>query len=183
MKKSCEKQISLSEINSIGMEIILEYIYTGSIKEEFLTKDNIIEAFYAANYFQLTELQDFIMKTSKNAIEKNFKDNDSPELLSKFVEKNNLTENSNLQNLLIEAVATIPLNTIEFGRLSITGLQYLLSCTSKERMPFATPEYEVLRYSVILVAKQVSNDAYKTFMERLPTLEKLEQIKNSRIEN
>ncbi|POG81478.1 uncharacterized protein OCT59_021232 [Rhizophagus irregularis] len=192
MKESCEKQISLQEINnnislpeinSIGMEIVLEYIYTGSIKEEFLTKDNIIEAFYAANYFQLTELQDFITKTSKNAIEKNFKDNDSPELLSKFVEKNILTENSNLQNLLVEAVATIPLNIIEFGRLSITGLQYLLSCTSKERMPFATPEYEVLRYSVILVAKQVSNDAYKTFMERLPTLEKLEQIKNPRIEN
>ena len=35
------------------MEIILEYIYTGSIKEESLTKDNIIEVLYAANYFQL----------------------------------------------------------------------------------------------------------------------------------
>uniref|UniRef100_U9STN8 Uncharacterized protein n=1 Tax=Rhizophagus irregularis (strain DAOM 181602 / DAOM 197198 / MUCL 43194) TaxID=747089 RepID=U9STN8_RHIID len=32
-------------INSVGMEIILEYIYTGSVKEETLTK---VEDFYAA---------------------------------------------------------------------------------------------------------------------------------------
>ncbi|CAB5359122.1 unnamed protein product [Rhizophagus irregularis] len=52
MKESCEEQISLPEINSIGMEIILEYIYTGLNREESSTKDNMIEAFYAANYFQ-----------------------------------------------------------------------------------------------------------------------------------
>jgi hypothetical protein len=32
------------------------------------------------------------------------------------------------------------LNTIEFGRLSITALQYLLSYTYKKEIPFATPE-------------------------------------------
>src|SRR5205814_8189437 len=75
-----------------------------------------------------------------------------------------------------EAVANIPLNTIEFSRLSIAALQHLLSCTHKKEKSFATSEYEVFRYSAILAAKQVSNDAYKTLMERLPTLE---QIKNS----
>src|SRR5947209_8126174 len=53
MKESYQNQISFPEINSSVMEIILEYVYTGLIKEEFLTKDNIVEAFYAADYFQL----------------------------------------------------------------------------------------------------------------------------------
>src|ERR1044072_9778673 len=43
MKESYQNQISFPEISSSGMEIILEYIYTGLIKEEYLTKDNIIE--------------------------------------------------------------------------------------------------------------------------------------------
>src|SRR6266542_3885504 len=87
-------------------------------------------------------------------------------------------------NLLVEAVATIPLNSIEFGRLSITGLQCLLSCTHEKEKFFVTPEYEVFRYSAILAAKQVSNDAYKTLMKQLPTLEQIKQIENSvQVEN
>src|SRR5437762_6585465 len=62
MKESYEKQIYFPTINSSVMEIILEYTYTGSIKEECLTRDNIIEAFNASDYFQLPDLQDFIMK-------------------------------------------------------------------------------------------------------------------------
>jgi hypothetical protein len=181
MKETYENQISFPKINSVGMEIILEYTYTGSIKKESLTKDNIIEAFYAADYFQLPDLQDFIMQTFKNTLEKHNNDNNenySPELLSKFAEKMPLTENNILLNSIVEAVATIPLNTIEFGRLSIAGLKYLLSRTHEKEIPFATPEYEVFRYSVILVAKQVSNDAYKILMERLPTLEQTKQIDN-----
>src|ERR1043166_3302921 len=48
MKESYEKQISFPTINSSAMEIVLEYTYTGSIQKESLTKDNIVEAFYAA---------------------------------------------------------------------------------------------------------------------------------------
>src|SRR5579871_2327138 len=61
MKESYENKISFPKISSSGMEIILEFTYTGSIKEESLTKDNIIEAFNAVDYFQLPSLQDFIM--------------------------------------------------------------------------------------------------------------------------
>ncbi|RGB37156.1 hypothetical protein C1646_59110 [Rhizophagus diaphanus] len=92
-----------------------------------------------------------------------------------------LSENNILLNLLVEKVATIPLNTIEFNRLSITALQYLLSCTYEKEIAFVTPEYEVLRYSAILAAKQISDDAHKAIMKRLPTLE---QMKNSlQVEN
>src|SRR2546421_2245975 len=65
MKESYDKQISFPKINSSEMEIILEYIYTGSIKEESLIKDNIVEAFYLADYFQLPDLQNLIIKTVK----------------------------------------------------------------------------------------------------------------------
>jgi hypothetical protein len=178
MKESYEKQISLPKINSFGMEIILEYIYTGSIKEESLTKNNTIEAFYAANYFQLLDLQDFIIKIVKNKLET---ENYSPELLSKAAEKIPLSEDNVLLNLLVEAVAITPLYTIEFGRLSTLGLEYLLSCTHEKENFFATPEYEVFRYSAIIAAKQVSNDAFKTLKRQLPSLEQLEnsiQVKN-----
>src|SRR5436190_18504312 len=96
MKESYEKQVSFPEINSSGMEIILEYAYTGSIKEESLTKENTVEAFHAADYFQLLDLQDFIMKTIKNT------GNYLPELLSKAVETIPLSEDNIFLNLLVE---------------------------------------------------------------------------------
>ncbi|GBC28567.2 hypothetical protein GLOIN_2v1472107 [Rhizophagus irregularis DAOM 181602=DAOM 197198] len=61
------------------------------------------------------------------------------------------------------------------------GLQHLLSHTHEKKKIFATPEYEVFRYSTILVAKQVSYEAFKTFLKRLPTLDQLEnsiQVEN-----
>ncbi|RIA87100.1 BTB/POZ protein [Glomus cerebriforme] len=177
MKETYEKQVSFPKINSFVMEIILEYIYTGSIKEESLTKDNIIEVFYAADYFQLPDLQDFIIKILKITLENDHIENYSPELLSKIATMMPLSDDNILLNLLVETVATIPLNTIEFNRLSIKAFQYLLYCTHEKEKPFVTPEYEVFRYSAILAAKQVSNEAYKTLMERLPTLEQIEQIK------
>src|ERR1043166_9588479 len=147
------------------MEIILEYIYIGSIKKESLTKDNIIEAFYAASYFQLLDLQDFIMETVKNTLEENYPENYSPELLSKIVDIMPLTDDNILLNLLVETVATIPLNTIEIGRLSIAALECLLSFTHEKEMPFVTPEYQVFRHSAILAAKQVSSEAYQILMK------------------
>src|SRR5436190_17590279 len=99
MKESYENQISFPKINSAGMEIVLEYTYAGLIKEESLTKDNIIEAFYAADYFQLPDLQDFIVKTLKNTLEKNYADY-SPELLSKVAEIIPLSEEDILLKLL-----------------------------------------------------------------------------------
>src|SRR3954471_70354 len=139
MKETYQSQISFPNVNSPGMQIILEYTYTGSIKRNSLAVDNIIEAFYAADYFQLPNLQDFIIETVKNT---NYK----AELLSKFVDFADimpLSEDNILLNLLIEELAATPLNTIEFGRLSIEALQYFLSCTYEKEELFVTPEYEV----------------------------------------
>ena len=135
MKESYEKQISFPTINTTEMEIILGYIYTDSFKEEFLFKDNIIEAFYAAEYFQLPGLQKLIIKTFKNDLEKNPAEHHLPELLSKVADTMLLSEDNILLNLLVETVAIIPLNNIEFGRLSIAALQHLLSYTLESQKP------------------------------------------------
>src|ERR1043166_914512 len=130
---------------------------------------NLVEAFHAADYLQLPDLQSLIVKTVKKnyCIEKYL-----PELLSKAADIMPLSDDNVLLNLLIEEVATISLNTVEFSRLSISALQYVLSHTYGKEKPFLTPEYEVFRYSAILAAKQVSNDAYKILIEALPTLER-----------
>src|ERR1043165_1664431 len=39
MRESYEKKISFPTISSFGMEIVLEYIYTGIIREESLTEE------------------------------------------------------------------------------------------------------------------------------------------------
>src|SRR4051795_9895866 len=70
MKETYNNQISFPKINSSGMEIVLEYIYTGSIKEESLNKDNIVESFCAADYFQFPDLQDIITDTVKDTLKK-----------------------------------------------------------------------------------------------------------------
>src|SRR6266536_760358 len=119
MKESYENQISFPTIDSSEMEIVLEYIYTGSIKEESLTKDNTAEAYLAADYFQLPGLQEYIMKTVESILEKNCTENSSSELISKIADEIPLLEEDILLNLLVKELATIPLNKIEFGRLSI----------------------------------------------------------------
>ena len=63
MKESHENQIYFPNISSAGMKIILELIYTGSVKEESLNKDNAVEAFYAA-LFSITRSTRFCNENS-----------------------------------------------------------------------------------------------------------------------
>ncbi|CAI2176187.1 18520_t:CDS:2 [Funneliformis geosporum] len=93
-------------------EVFYRLLFSRVGEKESLTKENIVETFIAADYFQLPELQNFIVKT-------NSYDNYSPELLSKILETMPLTEDNILSNLLVDAVSAIPLNTIKFGHLSI----------------------------------------------------------------
>jgi hypothetical protein len=186
MKESFEKQISFPTINSSEMNIILEYIHVESVKKNSLTVDNIVEVYFAADYFKIQGLQELIITTVKNTLEKNYTRNYSPELLSKVAEIMPLSEDNALHNLLVKEIASTSLNYIEFGRLSITALEYLLYYTHEKEIPFATPEYEVFRYSAILAAKLVSDDTYNTLMEHLPTLGQVEQsiqVENKLITN
>ncbi|CAI2178132.1 13034_t:CDS:2 [Funneliformis geosporum] len=160
-------------------EVFNRLLYSGLGEKESLTKDNIVKAFIAAEYFQLPDLQDTILKIVKIILEKNRNDNYSPELLSKILDTMSLSENNILSNLLLDAVSAIPLNTIEFGRLSTTALSVLLSYTYGKDIPFVTPEYEVFRYSVIIIARNISNDSTKSILKRLPTLENIDNFKRT----
>ena len=75
-----------------------------------------MKLFYAADYFLLPGLQNLIIKNVKNNLEKNPTENYSPELLSKAADIMPFLEDDILLNLLVEAVAIIPLNTIEFKK-------------------------------------------------------------------
>ncbi|GES97567.1 BTB/POZ protein [Rhizophagus clarus] len=125
MKESHESKITFPKINSAGMEIILEYIYVGSIKSDSLSEYNIVEAYYAADYFQLQGLQEFIINTLKNTLERNYARNYSPELLSKAAEIMPLSEDNFLLNLLVKEIATILLNDIEIV-LSLLQNKFLM---------------------------------------------------------
>ncbi|GBB90586.1 hypothetical protein RclHR1_01760010 [Rhizophagus clarus] len=169
IKESFKKQISFPTINSTEMKIILEYIYTGSIKENSLTKDNIVETYYAADYFQISGLQEFIMNALKSdTLAKSYARNCSPELLSKSMEI--MPSPEELLKLLVEEIATNLLNDIEIGRLSITALQYFLFYTYEKEIPFATSEYEVFD-NLIQVENKLTPNNQKVAKELDPLIE------------
>ncbi|CAI2163015.1 20159_t:CDS:1 [Funneliformis geosporum] len=183
MRESNERIINIGKFNSLGMKVILEFIYTGIIFEESLNRDNIVEAFYAADFFQIPDLQDAIINHVKNILDRNPHDNYSPELLSKIIDEDLSNGEDMLLNLLIGAVCLINLTTIEFGRLSIGALRLLLSRTHQNQNTIMTKEYEVFRYSAILSAIEVSDEAAEYIKERLPTLENInESFKNDEYE-
>ena len=123
MKETYEKQICFPTINPLAMKIVLEYTYTGSIKKESLTKDNIIEAFCAADYFQLPDLQNLIIKNI-DIIESHL-----PELLSKVVDTMPLSEDNIPLNLFFKEMLTliIPLfNTVKASSLGAYGIKRVI---------------------------------------------------------
>ncbi|RGB41084.1 hypothetical protein C1646_810858 [Rhizophagus diaphanus] len=114
------------------------------------------------NFFPKINSSEIILTTIKNA---DYLENYSPELLSKVVDIMPLSEDNIILNLLVETVSIIPLDTIEFGRLSIKALQYLLSCTHKKEKPCATPEYEVFRYGAIHIIEPLEIAPSKIIMD------------------
>ena len=174
MKESYENQIFFPEINSSSMKIVMEFLYTGSDVGDSLTDENIIGVYHAADYLQLTDLQGFIIETLRGTLDQKFYyENIAPELLTKAIDKMSESAENPLLTLLTESVAKIPLNTIDHDRLSFAALQYLLSYTFDKDQPFATSEYEVLRFGAIQAAYQISKDAATSLGDRLPALNQI----------
>ncbi|CAG8693485.1 4832_t:CDS:1, partial [Acaulospora colombiana] len=104
------------------MKIILEYLYTGKIPDGSLSADNVFEILYAADFFQLKNLQDIISDFYIKACQEEGIDNKSPELLSKAVQLT-LSGDNGIIDFLIDSVAKIPLDVIGFNRLSLQALR------------------------------------------------------------
>ncbi|CAG8464978.1 10514_t:CDS:2, partial [Acaulospora morrowiae] len=171
-----ENKISFSKINSSAMKNILEYIHMGGLSEKSLTVENAIETFAAAEYFQLDALlknhiNKFLDKICNDDASDN--NNESPELLSKVVKMNSSFAGSKLMDMLIDSVSRISLDNLDFGRLPFETFQVLLAKTRNNHKLFASSEYSVLRYSILLSAKEVSNESFSILKERLPTWNEL----------
>ncbi|RHZ44594.1 hypothetical protein Glove_718g30 [Diversispora epigaea] len=201
MKETKQNEIKFPEIKADAIKIILEFLYTGEINELDLTPENVIDAFHAADYFQLIDLQDYIVEFIKKALpnSKNYNNNNNiyiynynynnndddgnddrpkfsaPILLSKAVKKMSASAENNLIKLLTKHVALIPLDIIKSDKLSFQALQCLLYKTLDTDEPFATPEYMVFRHAVIKAAKCVSGDAVSLFEKRLPIKKKFNE--------
>ncbi|CAG8483709.1 9909_t:CDS:1 [Acaulospora morrowiae] len=171
-----DKQISFQKIESAAMKIILEYLYTGSILDGSLSIDNAFETFNAADFFQLKNLQDIISNFYKQACKgdgQEMKEDKSPELLSKAIQVMSSSDDNGIIDFLVKSVAKIPLDTIGFDRLSLQALRCLLSNTNDNEKVFVTSEYSVLRFTILLSAKNVSQAAFSALKIRLPLWNKI----------
>jgi hypothetical protein len=174
MRESFDNKISFPEITSSVMEIVLEFLYTGCDLENYLTHDNIIEVYHAADYFQMFDLRDSIIRIVKVILNVNPKQSCAPQLLTRAVAKLSASADCEFMDLLVESVAKIHLESIESDRFSFKALECLLSHTQDNNMiPFATPEYSVFRYSLIRIASQISKDATIILEEYLPFMDKI----------
>ncbi|CAG8770112.1 8302_t:CDS:1, partial [Acaulospora morrowiae] len=161
-----EKQVLFSEIEKSSMKIVLEYLYTGTVLERDVTADNAFEIMHAACFFKLENLQDLISKYYKKICGKEEYGNKSPELLSRAVRLMSPSADNGVIDYLVDLVAKVPLDSIEFSRLSLQGLQCLLSKRDERRM-FKSSEYSVLRFTILSAAKEVSQEAFSIIEKRL----------------
>ncbi|CAG8469618.1 11783_t:CDS:2 [Acaulospora morrowiae] len=166
--KKSSSRITLSEIDSFIMIIILEFLYTGSISEGILTVENSFEIYFAANYFRLNKLQDLVIPFVYESCRTSTSNDCFPKLFSKAIGTISPLTNNEIITILMEYVARIPLDDIEYGQLSIEALHFLLS--NVDRTSFATGDYSILRYAILTSAKEIAPDAVNFFEKRLPTL-------------
>ncbi|CAI2174975.1 14952_t:CDS:2 [Funneliformis geosporum] len=165
--------LEFNNINSTAMRIVLEYLYTSTILEGILDNvENLIELFYAANYFELTALRTKICDATKVLIE--FNDEGlAKKLLSQFVVKFPSLETQNeMSQLLIESVAKIHLDPyLEYDPLSLMGLRYLLCKTLSAEIPFATHEIDLFRYVTTKGDPSKNDDKNSLLLSLIPYID------------
>ncbi|CAB5183132.1 hypothetical protein RhiirA1_423304 [Rhizophagus irregularis] len=187
MKESTINEIRFPEINFNAMEIILEYLYTENFESDSISLDISIEAYHAADYFQLEILQEKIVNFVKKSLKEHHQQCDlkekgrilAPVLLSKAVEKMSPLADNEMIKLIIEWISKTPLETIGFDNLSFQALQCLLSQTYSTQNPFVTSEYMVFRYSVIQAANNISENAISIIEKLLPNFDDLKKKNNN----
>ncbi|CAG8629580.1 1492_t:CDS:1 [Acaulospora morrowiae] len=169
-----KKMLSMETANNIlflnfdasHIEIILEYLYTGSISEK-ITIENTFGVFNAAKFFKLKKLQVLVSEFSKKM---NEHETQFPELSSK-------ADNDTI-NYLIDSMVKVSWGSIEFDILSLQDLQYLLSKRDKRRISESS-EYSVLRFAILSAANKISQEAFFILEKRLPPWKKINQEINN----
>ncbi|CAG8444940.1 8509_t:CDS:1 [Ambispora leptoticha] len=168
MKETTQGEITFPEINLSAMQVILEFIYTGTISNDALTINNVMGVYHAADYFLLPDLQNTVVEF----VQKIAQDHDidlAASLLSIVAQKMNPSNDDKLFKLLSKCVAATSLDSISYDKLNSRALEVLLQQTMNDTNEyFATTEYEVVRYLILWAANQISPDAVTYFNTRLP---------------
>ncbi|RIA98909.1 hypothetical protein C1645_748422, partial [Glomus cerebriforme] len=152
------KIIKFNKINSIVMKAVLEFLYTSNIKKVDLTIKDFIEMYYAANCFKLDELQKDIIEFTNKILDGREDKDLGKQLLSQYVEIFSIKSYNGMSKLLIDFVAKFKLNPLQDDSLSLYGLRYLLSKTFEIQIPFATPEFELFKYTLNKVKRTIIKD-------------------------
>ncbi|CAG8714736.1 33599_t:CDS:1 [Gigaspora margarita] len=168
--------ISFPEFNSKTILIILEYLYMGNITMETLTLNNVVEAYFAADYFLLIQLEDMIISFLDNALKCSADNCLAAKLLTQATEFMLPSTDDILYQTLYKCLIVTPLETINFGILNHEGLQFILSPKEIEIEEFASPEYSVFRYIILWAANKISQDVVAYFESLLPTSDQAEHL-------
>ncbi|CAG8532647.1 16830_t:CDS:1 [Acaulospora morrowiae] len=180
--RASDKQVSFPKIEASSMKVILEYLYTGTVLEKGITIEDALKTLPAADFFQLENLQDLISEYNKKMCEKEENRNRLPELLSNAVQLMSPLAENGVVDYLVDSVAKIPLDSIGFNRLSLQGLQCLLSKRNEEKT-FNSSEYSVLRYAILSAANKVSQEAFSILEKRLPPWNEIKESALQDIDN
>jgi hypothetical protein len=156
------QQLEFDRIDSTAMKLILEYLYTSKNEKETLNVDNVIEVYHAAIFFKLDDLQNDIIEYTKKILGEGDEKMSKPagmeelnelakKLLSDFIEKFSLEVNNEISKILVDWVAKIQLfpDKADNDKLSLMGLQYLLTKTYETKDQFATYELTLFEYTLI----------------------------------
>ncbi|CAG8545670.1 9275_t:CDS:2 [Acaulospora colombiana] len=178
MRESHEDTIRFPDHDSKTVRVLLEYVYTGEFGDVEGSLMDLIDAFSAAEYFLLPELQTLILAKLSNMTTDD-PSNSSPELLSMAIDKISPTaKNHPFIDLLVEGVAEVPLETISHDKLSTRALEYLLRYCWDNNISLVKHEYDLFKFVVLHAASKVSPEALDRFQTCLPPLE---EIKNNSV--
>ncbi|CAG8495175.1 4880_t:CDS:1 [Ambispora gerdemannii] len=166
MRESGQYEIKFPEVSSAGMKVVLEFLYIGSIDANNLTTQNAIDAFQAANYFLLTEMEYEIMKLIQNYLARTQNKEKALELFSLVIEKINVTEKNGLFRLLVKYILRGSISSLPVPKITLNMLKILLT---QKFIKVSNNEYEIFRYIVIWGTYKIS-PKISAFYERILTV-------------
>ncbi|CAG8524655.1 2096_t:CDS:1 [Ambispora gerdemannii] len=179
MRETHEPEISLPEISTAAMKVVLEFLYTGNVENNKLTATNAIDVFYAANYLLLPVLEEVTVSFIEGKI---FSENDNISIVRLFsamitkADAQKLDKGQFLYKLLCKKMKRIPLFTFAFNEMSIDMLKVLLSQTLDQDEYFATSEYGIFRYVVLWGANKVSPQTLFAYSKVLPIADSVDKF-------
>ncbi|CAG8544565.1 15038_t:CDS:1, partial [Acaulospora colombiana] len=170
--------ISFPEFTSSTLLIILEYLYMGTITQETLSLNNVVEAYLCSEYFMIPQLEEIIITFLDNALRCSADNNLSARLLTQAAELMLPSAGDAFFRTLYSCLAITSLETIDYENLSEAALRFLLSSINEDDTDeeFVTPEYSVFRYIVLWSAHKVSSSLMTHFELLLPSVDLAERL-------